>query len=61
MSRKPIITAHKVKKLVEETGFGMMECKRSLERADGDYESAKQRLLNSPDKPIRIKQPPSIE
>lgn len=35
------ITAEMVKKLREETGVGMMECKKALTKADGDFEKAK--------------------
>ena len=34
------ITAEMVKKLREKTGAGMMDCKRALEVAGGDYEKA---------------------
>src|ERR1700760_2200204 len=33
-------TAADVKKLRDATGAGMMECKKALEEADGDYERA---------------------
>jgi len=36
------IDAQDVKRLREETGAGMMDCKRALEEADGDYEKAKE-------------------
>jgi elongation factor Ts len=35
------ISAQIVKKLREETGAGMMECKKALGEADGDFEKAK--------------------
>lgn len=35
-------TAADVKKLREETGAGMMDCKRALDEAGGDYEKAKE-------------------
>lgn len=35
-------TATDVKNLREETGAGMMDCKRALDEADGNYEKAKQ-------------------
>jgi elongation factor Ts len=38
------IPAHLVKQLREETGAGMMDCKRALQETDGDLEAAK-RLL----------------
>lgn len=34
------ITSEQVKELRERTGIGMMECKRSLEEADGDMDKA---------------------
>jgi elongation factor Ts len=34
------ITAEAVKVLREQTGAGMMDCKRALEEADGDIEAA---------------------
>ena len=34
------ITAADVKKLRELTGAGMMDCKKALEEADGDFEKA---------------------
>jgi elongation factor Ts len=36
-----MIDAGLVKKLREETGLPVMECKRALERAEGDYDRAK--------------------
>ena len=38
------ITAADVKKLREKTGAGMMDCKKALEEADGDFEKA-ERIL----------------
>ncbi len=38
------ITASLVKKLREETGAGMMDCKKALVEADGDIEKAKEIL-----------------
>lgn len=35
-------TAADVKKLREETGAGMMDCKKALVQADGNYEEAKE-------------------
>jgi elongation factor Ts len=35
-------TASDVKKLREETGAGMMDCKRALDEAKGNYETAKE-------------------
>lgn len=34
-------TAADIKKLREETGAGMLDCKKCLEKADGNYEEAK--------------------
>lgn len=42
-------TAEDIKKLREETGAGVMECKRALEDARGDYEKAKKLLADSAD------------
>jgi elongation factor Ts len=38
------ITAASVMKLRDETGLPMMECKKALQEAGGDFEAAKQRL-----------------
>ncbi|MCA9369032.1 MAG: translation elongation factor Ts [Pseudomonadales bacterium] len=35
-------TAADVKKLREETGAGMMDCKKALDSAEGDFEAAKE-------------------
>jgi elongation factor Ts len=35
-----VITAHQVKKLRDQTGAGMMECKNALTEANGDFEEA---------------------
>jgi elongation factor Ts len=40
----PTISASQVKKLREQTGAGMMECKRALVEADGDLEEARRIL-----------------
>jgi len=37
---KTAIDAQTVKKLREETGAGMMNCKKALEENNGDYEKA---------------------
>ncbi len=39
-----VVTTEEIKKLREETGVGIMDCKRALEEADGDMEKAKQSL-----------------
>ncbi len=36
----PVITADQVKKLRDQTGAGMMECKAALTEANGDFEEA---------------------
>jgi len=41
------ITAEVVKKLREETGAGMMDCKKALTKAEGDLEKAKKFLRES--------------
>src|SRR6266540_878834 len=38
------ITSAQVKALREATGAGMMDCKRALQQADGDFETAKKIL-----------------
>lgn len=38
------ISTEEVKKLRQETGVGIMDCKRALEESDGDMEKAKQAL-----------------
>jgi elongation factor Ts len=38
------ISAAEVKKLRDATGAGMMDCKRALQEADGDFEKARQIL-----------------
>jgi elongation factor Ts len=38
------VTKDEIKKLRQETGVGIMDCKRALEEADGDMEKAKQTL-----------------
>jgi elongation factor Ts len=38
------ITSAQVKALRDETGAGMMDCKRALQEADGDFDKAKQIL-----------------
>ena len=38
------ITAAMVMKLRDETGLPMMECKKALQEAGGDFELAKQKL-----------------
>lgn len=40
----PEITAAMVKQLREETGLGMMDCKKALDEADGDLAAAKEAL-----------------
>lgn len=39
-----VVTTEEIKRLREETGVGIMDCKRALEEADGDMEKAKQSL-----------------
>src|SRR5919198_351833 len=41
------ITPAQVKALRDATGAGMMDCKRALQEADGDFEKAKQILRES--------------
>lgn len=40
----PEISAAEVKKLRDATGAGMMDCKRALQEANGDFEEAKKSL-----------------
>lgn len=42
-----MISAEIVAKLRAETGAGVMDCKKSLEEADGDYEKAKKILASN--------------
>ncbi len=42
--KKMAITAADVNKLRQETGAGMMDCKKALTEADGDFEKAKEFL-----------------
>src|SRR5213596_909293 len=39
-----VISAQDVNKLRQETGAGMMDCKKALTEADGDFEKAKEIL-----------------
>lgn len=39
-----MVSTDDVKRLREETGGGVMDCKRALEEADGDFEKAKELL-----------------
>jgi elongation factor Ts len=39
-------TTDDIKRLREETGAGMMDCRAALVKANGDYESAKKNLLD---------------
>src|SRR5215831_9188932 len=41
------ITAQMVKELRERTGLGMMDCKKALTEADGDFERAAEELAKS--------------
>lgn len=41
------MSAEEIKKLREETGCGVMECKRALDDARGDFEKAKKFLADS--------------
>lgn len=45
-SPTPTITAEMVKRLREETNRPLMECKKALYACNGDYEQAKQWLLD---------------
>lgn len=40
MTNTQVIKPEDVKKLREQTGAGIMDCKRALEESDGDYEKA---------------------
>jgi elongation factor Ts len=42
-----VVNARDVQRLREETGAGVMECKRALEKARGDFERAKEILRES--------------
>jgi elongation factor Ts len=55
------ITAAMVMKLRDETGLPMMECKKALTEADGDFELAKQKVRESGKKIMSIRQDRSTE
>ncbi len=40
MTNTAMITPDQIKRLREQTGAGIMDCKRALEESDGDYEAA---------------------
>ncbi len=44
MSQPVKVSVEDIKRLREETGAGVMECKRALEQAGGDHEKAKELL-----------------
>ncbi len=44
MSQPTKVSVEEIKRLREETGAGVMDCKRALEQAGGDYEKAKELL-----------------
>lgn len=51
------LTAAVIRDLRRDTGAPMMECKRALEEAEGDYEAAKAALLgprNDPEEPMPV-------
>lgn len=43
------MSAQDIAKLREETGAGVMECKKALEQANGDFKKAKELLADSAD------------
>jgi len=49
-----MITAEQVKKLRDQTGVSMMECKRALEQSNGDYDKALE-LLKLKSKDVALK------
>lgn len=51
------ITAQVVKKLREETGCAMMDCKYALWEANGDFELAKRSLMKPPTPPAPPDEP----
>jgi elongation factor Ts len=55
------ITAQAVMKLRDETGLPMMECKKALLEAGGDFELAKQKVRESGKKIMSIRQDRSTE
>ena len=55
------ITAASVMKLRDETGLPMMECKKALQEAGGDFEAAKQRLREAGKKFMGTRQDRSTE
>ncbi|MCS7192167.1 MAG: elongation factor Ts, partial [Armatimonadetes bacterium] len=44
MAQPVKVSVEEIKRLREETGAGVMDCKRALEQAGGDYEKAKEFL-----------------
>ena len=54
-SKASKISASDVKKLREATGFGMMECKKALVEAEGNFEKAQELLAKSSKKKIQKK------
>src|SRR3954468_25064394 len=55
------ITAAMVMKLRDETGLPMMDCKKALQEAKGDFELAKQHVRESGKKIMSIRQDRSTE
>ena len=55
------ITAASVMKLRDETGLPMMECKKALQEAGGDFEAAKQKLRETGKKFMGTRQDRSTE
>ena len=44
MAQPVKVSVEDIKRLREETGAGVMDCKRALEQAGGDFEKAKEFL-----------------
>src|SRR3954452_23456017 len=55
------ITASSVMKLRDETGLPMMECKKAVQEAGGDFEKAKQKLREAGKKFMGTRQDRSTE
>jgi elongation factor Ts len=55
------ITAAMVMKLRDETGLPMMECKKALQEANGDFELAKQKVRESGKKIMALRQDRSTD
>ena len=51
------ITAAEVNKLRKQTGAGMMDCKKALTEANGDFEAAIERIIGGMEKSTKVLSP----